>query len=389
MPTSVCELTPPGRGGVATLSLVGDLSLLDRPRPLIALAQHKALSTLHIDRVYFGRWGFDVPEEVVLCRTAGDTLEIHCHGGRAAIQRIISDLTARGAVQEPPSARLSRTQPPLEVECLQALLAARTTRTADFILEQSSGVLRQALDALPRRLETGDVAAVRSQLGELLDWSQFGEHLVRPWSVVLCGRPNVGKSSLVNALAGYTRAIVSDRPGTTRDVVTADVVFDGWPLELSDTAGLHETGDEIEATGIERARSRLAAADLVLTVLDLGQAPTPTDEQLLAEHPGALVVAHKCDLANQWGPRLPAGAVAVSSITGAGLEQLARAMIARLVPQTPPPGTPFPVGPALVAALQQVKAAMSHGDIPTALSRLNQLLLPPQETSPASSSGPH
>jgi tRNA modification GTPase len=103
-----------------------------------------------------------------------------------------------------------------------------------------------------------------AQLDALLRWSEFGRHLTQPWQVVLTGVPNVGKSSLINRLLGYSRSIVYAEPGTTRDVVTAATAFDGWPVELSDTAGLRDAAGEIEAAGVERARRHLATADLAI-----------------------------------------------------------------------------------------------------------------------------
>ena len=91
------------------------------------------------------------------------------------------------------------------------------------------------------RGRAADLQAAAARIREWLAWEDFGLHLTRPWNVVLAGRPNVGKSSLINALLGYTRSIVFDQPGTTRDVVTAATAIDGWPIELSDTAGLRES----------------------------------------------------------------------------------------------------------------------------------------------------
>src|SRR6185503_7750192 len=104
----------------------------------------------------------------------------------------------------------------------------------------------------------------------LLALAEVGLHLTTPWRVVFAGPPNVGKSSLVNALLGYPRAIVYDQPGTTRDVLTASTAFDGWPFELRDTAGLRDgiSLDSVEVEGVARARAQIATADLVVFVHD-------------------------------------------------------------------------------------------------------------------------
>ena len=134
--------------------------------------------------------------------------------------------------------------------------------------------------------------------------------------VVLAGAPNSGKSSLMNALLGESRAIVSDRPGTTRDSIEEWLDVGGWPVRLVDTAGLRETADEIEAEGVRRSESLMAKADVVLML-------SPEGGGFAGESPGALRVSSKCDLKR--GPGLN-----VSSVTGEGLKELREEIAARL-----------------------------------------------------------
>ena len=216
-------------------------------------------------------------------------------------------------------------------------------------------------DALPQCDALLQLDAL-SQLDALFAWADFGLHLTRPWSVVLTGRPNVGKSSLINRLLGYERAIVFDQPGTTRDVVTGETALDGWPVLLADTAGLREGAEELEAAGMALARQRLATADLRVVLIDLGEPPTPEDERLLAEWPDAMVVAHKCDRPDRWLSRVPAGARRVSSRTGEGVDELQRLIVERLVPRVPPPGTAIPISARHVELLRAARAALSAGD---------------------------
>src|SRR5690606_27241148 len=114
-----------------------------------------------------------------------------------------------------------------------------------------------------RLLATRPPAQASAEIADLLQTGQTARHLLTPWQVVLCGRPNVGKSSLINALVGYERTVVFDQPGTTRDVVSVETAIHGWPVIFSDTAGLRETESELEAAGIARARARLKQADLI------------------------------------------------------------------------------------------------------------------------------
>src|SRR6185369_14624432 len=127
------------------------------------------------------------------------------------------------------------------------LAHAPTLRTASILLDQLHGAFERGVTRILDLLATNPEAA-REPLRELARYAPIGRHLVEPWKVVVAGAPNVGKSSLVNALAGFQRAVVSDIAGTTRDVVSVPVAFDGWPVELTDTAGLREA-EGLEAAG--------------------------------------------------------------------------------------------------------------------------------------------
>ncbi len=189
----------------------------------------------------------------------------------------------------------------------------------------------------------------------------MGAHLTAPWRVVLAGRPNVGKSSLTNALVGYQRAIVHELPGTTRDAVTASTAVEGWPIELVDTAGLRPAGDPLEAAGMELARRQVQSADLVLAVFDRSGAWSAADTALLDEWPDALAVFNKSDLSA--GPQQPDHpGMLVSAQSGEGLDSLITAIAARLVPASPPPGQAVPFLPWHVATLAEVRAALASGD---------------------------
>ncbi|MBX3439657.1 MAG: 50S ribosome-binding GTPase, partial [Planctomycetaceae bacterium] len=262
--TSVCVVTPAGRGAVATIVVRGDLQSIDDAPPLFQAACQQPISALPIDRVAFGRWGASPGEEVVVCRTTPDRLEIHCHGGAAATARILADLRSRGSLVNADSRFEHEGRDVLDRECREAVSRATTLRTADLLLQQASGLLRREYE----RLAEMDRGAAARHVDELLGRARLGLHLTQPWRVVLCGRPNVGKSSLINALVGFSRSIVFDQPGTTRDVVTAETALDGWPVLLSDTAGLRDGADELESAGIARARRQIADAELRIVVID-------------------------------------------------------------------------------------------------------------------------
>ncbi|MEX1229580.1 MAG: GTPase [Planctomycetaceae bacterium] len=289
-----------------------------------------------IGDIRYGTWGRNHPEDVVVCRTNESNWEIHCHGGFVASDRILADLASSGVTVVPWHELLAVESGTLEAEFRQLLSQTTTLKTAGYVLRQANGLFAGAIRSLRDAIANGDnVAQCVERLRNLLKWSTFGRRLTQPAQVVIAGRPNVGKSSLINALLGYTRSIVYDQPGTTRDVVTAETAFDGWPVALSDTAGLHDTIDRLEQSGIERAREKLSTADCRIILLDRSQPLQDFDRQLLAEFPEAIVVAHKIDLPPTWDENQFAGRIDISSKTGEGIDHLIASIVERLFPELP------------------------------------------------------
>ena len=207
-----------------------------------------------------------------------------------------------------------------------ALANAPTERCAAVLLDQVNGSLERAIR---QAIDADDETALDS-INELLGKEQLGLHLSKPWRIVLAGPPNVGKSSLINALVGYGRALVYDQPGTTRDVVTASTAIAGWPVTLADTAGVRETEDPLEAAGVEQARETLRTAEVAILVREAASLAEPdclqTCEAIRAELPGdasVIEVASKADLADQ---PPPAGLVATAVPTGQGVGELIAAI---------------------------------------------------------------
>jgi tRNA modification GTPase len=363
---TVTVLTPRGRSAVAVVSARIPVEIIDAQPSLFRAANGRSLAVQPINRVCYGRWEGDPVEEVVVCRVDPHTVEICCHGGIAAVSRIVRNLESRGARATTSQALLRERNSLVAADCLEALTQASTIRAATIVLEQSQGVLEQALT----NLLTLEGQPLVEQIESLLSWSGYGRHLTQPWQVVLTGAPNAGKSSLINRLVGYQRSIVYAEPGTTRDVVTAAAVFDGWPVVLSDTAGLRESTCEIEAAGIRRARQQLANADLAVLVLDRSRPINDVERRLLHEQAQAIVVEHKADLPSAWASREPEGMIAASSLTGEGIDRLITAIAVRLVPTAPSPGTPIPVSERQIEGLRDgLKSALNgnidaaHGDI--------------------------
>jgi len=301
----------------------------------------RRLSDCPTDQPVLGRFGWKTGEEIVARRRSDRSVELHCHGGHATVARIEQVLVRSGCRAVAWQDWLARHHPdPIAADAQKALAEARTQRTASILLDQYAGALRRALGEIDDARRRGDADSARRKAESLLARADLGRHLVRPWQVVLAGRPNVGKSSLINALVGYSRAIVHYAPGTTRDVVSAVTAVDGWPVELSDTAGLHGVADDLEQAGMALAREKLAAADLVVLVFDRSREWSGADRELTNSYPDAPLVHNKCDL-----PCSPAGrpaGLATSALTGEGIDDLLALIALRLVPDPPPPGAAVP-----------------------------------------------
>lgn len=335
--------TPSGRGAVATIRVRGDLATFsERVADIFHAVSGQSLAETPQQRICFGQWGHDAAEDIVVCLTGPDACEIHCHGGDAAVRRILADLRSHGCEVVDWRSQLEAERGVWEREHMDALSRATTLRAAGWIAAQA-GRMERAIAELTELVRSGKRDLAASRANEMLAWANFGTHLTQPWEVVLAGRPNVGKSSLINALVGFERSIVFDEPGTTRDVVTADTVLDGWAIRLSDTAGQRGSARDLEAAGIARAREAFANADARLLLIDVSQPPHADDWQLLAEWPDAIVVAHKVDLLDAWGEALPKKAIRVSSLQRTGLRELSSAIVLRLVPMLPPDDAVIPL----------------------------------------------
>ena len=343
------HLTATGRSAIATIRLIGDLTALDTPLPVFRAINRKRMSEQVINVLCLGVWG-EPGEDVVLCRTSERSVEVTCHGGSAAVARILEDASGRGFSGDVETSN-QNLAPDWEPLALDILLRARTGRTAEILLEQVNCLWPQFALDLPQLSNKES----RLRIDDALEWSEFGRHLVEPWNVVLCGRPNVGKSSLMNALAGFTRSIVSEHSGTTRDLVTLETAIEGWPVRITDTAGIRETTDSIEQAGVTATRSAIDYADLVVIVLDASEPLQPVDQHLLNNTvKRRLIVAHKSDLPPSSKTAWPVESLQVSSASGQGVEALLQAIARALVPALPPQGQLIPLSMQHISELQRL-----------------------------------
>jgi tRNA modification GTPase len=337
--THAACLTPPGTGAIAVIALRGPRAW-HVARELFRPAGPPLPDAPEARAVWFGHAGDGgVSDEVVLAMKSVEWLELHCHGGGQVVDWLLELLRKRGVSVLPSPEFLE--QADRHAALWLELARALTARTAAIILDQVNGVFDAALTEMRSGAKSAD---------DVLRYAELGRHLTEPWRVVVAGPPNVGKSSLVNALAGYTRSVVAPVAGTTRDVVSASLAIDGWPVELIDTAGLNESAGGLEAAGIARAREVIRTADLVLWLMD-ASATEPLGPDADARSAARLLtVANKCDLP---AARELAADVRLSALTGEGVPTLCAAISRALVPDRPAPGAAVPVLPEQLERLRQ------------------------------------
>jgi tRNA modification GTPase len=352
-----CVLTATGRGAVAVVGLGGNcehqvlaLNELFEPigsRRFIEIAQQA---------IVYGRWA-STGEDLVVAKTSNG-YEIQCHGGNAASTAIVRDLESNGfaAVELMEWRKCFCTLWQAETE--QALCDATTERTARHLL-QVLGVQEESLKQLAAMR---DNEQHQQAIQSILDWADFGRHLTVPRSVVFCGQPNVGKSSLVNAIVGFDRAIVNERAGTTRDVLMQSTAIDGWPVTLKDTAGIRETSGEIEQQGIEKARQVVADADLRIAVFDSTKSFGENDLVMIQDLDPQLVVFNKTDLVPEFeipNHSFNCPALKVSAVERTEMKSLLQMIASILVPELPAQDQWYPVTPSQVERLQSMIARPS------------------------------
>jgi tRNA modification GTPase len=359
--TIVAISTPPGRGGLGLVRLSG------------AGARQVAEQILRFRRE--ARWqawtaqlaelpdadGQAVDQVVVTffaaprSYTAEDVVEIGCHGSPVVLRYCLERACRAGArLAEPGEFTLraflnGRLDLP-RAEAVRDLIEARTLYQARVAASQAAGAvsrriapIKQQLLDLIARLEAGidfaeddvEFAAPEEILERLAPAAAGVERLAASFAygrlvhdgaaVAIVGRPNVGKSSLFNRLLEQDRAIVTEIPGTTRDLVSETAVLGGIPVKFIDTAGIRDAGDRIEALGVERSFQAMTDADLTLVVVDCSQPLTEQDRRL-----GGLLVGNKCDLGRV--AELPPDAVVVSALTGEGIDALRERISQALAP---------------------------------------------------------
>jgi tRNA modification GTPase len=356
--------TPLGEGGLAVVRVSGARAFAVADQCFVPAGKSSLKpSAAPTHTIQFGKIVRDenVIDEVLLAVlraprtfTREDTVEISCHGGLLPAKLVLDTLLARGARLAEPGeftkrAFLNGRLDLAQAEAVADLIHSRTELALAAANEQLAGKLSRRInrlrddlmlalthveahidfpdedispdtkDALLRRLEDGIAF-----MDELLRTANEGQILRRGIRAAIVGRPNAGKSSLLNQLLGRERAIVSHIPGTTRDTIEETANIRGLPVIFIDTAGLREAHDEIEAEGVRRSRESLAHAEFILHVLDAGEALTAADGNYFAEFAGKkrILVRNKTDLPVKLELPPEFGIVDVSCVSGQGIEAL-------------------------------------------------------------------
>ena len=367
---AIATAVAPGQGGIAVIRLSGPSAV----RAVAAITLIPGQQVWESHRVLYGHvvaaGGVERLDEVLVLVmlaprsfTGEDVVEIHCHGGVIAVQQVLARVLEQPGMRRALpgefsqravlNGRLDLTR----AEAIGDLVGARSQRAAQLAMAGLDGgiqkkmvVLRERLldqlselearvdfeeDLPPLNAEAllQELQAVRLELLTLVADGERGSVVRHGLRVALVGRPNVGKSSLLNLLSRRERAIVTDLPGTTRDLLESEIVLDGVPITLLDTAGIRATTDAVEQLGIARSRDALASADLVLLLFDLAQGWSDDDQALFALIPEGvpcLRVGNKEDLPVQAEPVDASVAdVRLSAVTGDGEEALVRAVLER------------------------------------------------------------
>lgn len=316
-------------------------------------------------------------EAVVLCHTGSHCYELHCHGGLAAANIVVQCLENAGF--EPDNRRGFGDSPEesaIDFQAIEDLQRAVSIETASLLMDQSRGVLSKAVRTVIALINEGATKKATDFIIELNRWAELGTHLIEPWKIVLAGPPNSGKSSLLNAILGYQRAIVHEQAGTTRDLLTEHTSIGGWPVVIVDSAGVRETVDQIEGAGIAASFVAVGSADCLLLLVSPELGWQAEHDSILSSYRGdrVIVVETKSDLGSVKGLSVNYPSIATSVAEPKSIERLLGEVERTLVPHIPTSGTAIPFRREHVNAFQAVLGYLSDGKTAESLEVLEDLL---------------
>ena len=367
-----CIATASGRGAVATVLAQGAMLTAVLGKHFVPAT--RGVGSISAKRPRFGHWiDGDFREEIVVgsldelpvsepSRLAA--IEIHCHGGRVPAQRILDTLLDAGFTGCSWEAWCrGRGRSPVAAAAEAALANARTERSAWILMDQVQGAWERDYRRGEQAMRNRQTDTLREMITRWQGLLPAGLRLSQPARVVLAGPPNVGKSSLLNRIVGFERAIVYDQPGTTRDSLWVATAIDGWEFEFWDTAGIRDAVDAIEWAGVQMSRTAIEQADLVLWTNEPHQPSVPPP----ALPPGArlLPVVNKADLVAN--PALDADwdgePIMVSARCGRGMDRLLKRIRELLIPFEPCQGESVPFSGTLRTWVTGVADAIENGGV--------------------------
>ena len=327
-------MTPSGRAAIATIVVSGP-NAINVVANFFKSASKKILAEVPVNKILFGKWQapLTVAEDLVVCLREIDVVEIHCHGGTAASESISACLQSRGCV-ETSWQQQSANDCDGSAYCQDVwkLVPLTTTRaTTQIALLHATGEIDRLLDDVRHEISNGEIASAAELLKPYIGTYELGRHIIEPFVVVIAGRPNAGKSSLLNTMTGVDRSIVNQQAGTTRDVLQYKTMIGGWGISFWDTAGIRADAQALEQLGIAKAEQAVATADLVIWVHDVTENWQSQVEQVERELDDInyLVVINKTDI-HPAGDDLPPH-IAVSAATGEGIDELSEKIVERLI----------------------------------------------------------
>ncbi len=357
--------TPPGQGAIALIRMSGPDAV-----PIAKKLFHPFPENPRARFQYFGRCLDEnqaTIDEVLLTWfhapasfTGEEVVEIACHGGSIVTQCLIERIFALGAVPAEPGEFSQRAflngkidltqaeaimdlisaQTDLAVKAAGAQLAGQLGKEMELLRQEMIGISAHVeayidfpdedIDPASQDLIASRISGLISRIDQLLATADRGRILREGVKTVLCGAPNAGKSSLLNLLVGFDRAIVSSRPGTTRDTIEETISLNGIPLRIIDTAGIRESSDEIEQQGIERSLAQMSQAELILLLIDSTAPESDIASITLPPGPKVVKILNKSDLPPHPDWSQYHDLVAVSCLSGSGMDTL-RAAISKVI----------------------------------------------------------
>lgn len=365
--------TPTGEGGIGIVRVSGK----DAPSVVDRVYKSKKgirVSDFETNTIHYGHC-FDqqgkLIDEVLVSfmkaphtYTAEDVVEINCHGGYIAVRAILKAVIAAGARLADPGEFTRRAFMNGRIDLSQAeavmdVIDAKTEVSLSYSVNQLSGGLSKRYEAMDAELlhlltyidaaldypeydveevtnETlsTSIDSLLSDVGALLDTAQIGKVYREGIDTVILGEPNVGKSSLLNTLINEEKALVTEIPGTTRDIVDAYLNIDGVPFHIIDTAGIRETEDLVEQLGVKRSMEMIDKAELVLYISDVSRETSDDEAEILEKikDKNFIHIYNKIDLIND---EVPDDGAAISVTTGEGLQQLKKTMVEKALSGSP------------------------------------------------------